>query len=282
MKIILGKTAGFCYGVKRAINEAKIELENEKDIYCLGEIVHNESVVKELEENGMIFINNIDDAKGKVIIRAHGASKEIYEQVHKKNIEVKDLTCPKVLKTHEIGEKYSKRDYFIILIGIKDHPESIGTLSFCGKNAILIQEKEDLDEAIKQIENSGLDKILIMAQTTYNLEKFDLISKKLREMLSGKNIEVKKTICEATEIRQRETREICEKVDAMIIVGDKKSSNTNKLYDISKEKCEDVFFIQNASELEKEALHKFNIIGIMAGASTPRKDIEEVIRKMEE
>lgn len=282
MKIILGETAGFCYGVKRAINEARAELEKEKNIYCLGEIVHNKSVVKELEENGMIFINDISKANGKTIIRAHGTSKETYEQLHKKNIEIKDLTCPKVLKTHDIGNEYYNKNYFIVLIGIKNHPESIGTLSFCGKNSALIQELEDINETIQKIEKSELDNILIMAQTTYNSEKFDYIVKNLQEILTGKNIEIKKTICEATEIRQKETREICKKVDAMIIVGDKKSSNTNKLYDISKENCKIVFFIQNSSELKKEYLQNLNTIGIMAGASTPKEDIEEVIRKMEE
>ena len=239
-------------------------------------------MVEDLEKNGMIFVKDINQVSEKMIIRAHGASKDIYNKLKEKNIKIKDLTCPNVLKTHEVAEKYSSKNYFVILIGIKDHPESIGTLSFCGKNAMLIQEEEDIEESLKKIVRSKINNVLIMAQTTYNSKKFDNIAKKLQEKLKNRNVEIKKTICGATEIRQKETIEISKTVDSMIIVGDKKSSNTNKLYDISKEKCKNVFFIQNADELNKDDFGRFNKIGIMAGASTPKKDIEEVIKKLEE
>lgn len=280
MEIILGKTAGFCYGVKRAVDWAKEDIKVNENIYCLGELVHNESVIKDLKEKGIKFIDNIEEAKEKIIIRAHGVSKNIYEKLKQKGIEVKDLTCPNVLKTHTIAEKYSKKDYFIILIGIKNHPEALATISFCGNQSFLIQEKEEVQEALEKIKKSNANNILIMAQTTYNSKKFDDIAEIFKSNLKNKNVEIQKTICNATEVRQKETIEIAQKVEAMIIVGDKKSSNTNKLYDISKENCKKVVFVQNAEELNLEDLDEVQKIGIMAGASTPKEDIEEIIIKI--
>lgn len=276
MKIILGKTAGFCYGVKRAVDGAMTETDNNKNIYCLGEIVHNKSVIKELEQKGVEFIDDINQAKEKVIIRAHGVPKEVYEKAKNSKIEIIDFTCPHVLKIHKIAEEYSSKGYFIILLGKKTHPEVIGIESFCGKNKIVIQDEDEVQIAIKTIENSGIPNIVIIAQTTYNSKKFDKIVNEIKENID-KNIKIEKTICPATETRQKETEEISKKVDVMIIIGDKKSSNTNKLYDIACSNCKKVMFIQNRNELNFEEIKNSNKIGIMAGASTPNKDIEEVI-----
>lgn len=280
MEIILGKTAGFCYGVKRAIEEAEKEIEKNEKIYCLGEIVHNKSVIKELEEKGLIFIKNVQEANGKTIIRAHGAPKSIYKELEQKQIPIKDLTCPNVFKTHEIAEEYNKKNYFIILVGIQNHPEAIGTLSFCGEKCSLVQEKEEIPQLIEKINESKSDNILIMAQTTFNSKKFDEISKIFQDKLSHKNLVIKKTICMATELRQEETIKLSKIVDCMLIIGDKKSSNTNKLYDISIENCKNVLFIQNEQELDINKLKNMNKIGIMAGASTPKADIEQIIKKI--
>lgn len=280
MEIILGKTAGFCYGVKRAVDEAKKEAEINTNIYCLGELVHNKNIIKDLEEKGIKFTNNIDEVQKRVIIRAHGASKDIYNQLEKRNVEIKDLTCPNVLKTHTIAEQYRDDNYFIILIGIKNHAEAIGTLSFCGKDSFLLQEKEDIKECLENIKKSKLNKILIMAQTTYNSKKFDDIVNILENELKNKEIKIQKTICGATEVRQKETIEIAKNVDIMVIVGDKKSSNTNKLYDISKEICKRVIFVQNEGEIHLRDFSENDKIGIMAGASTPKEDIEKVIEKI--
>lgn len=280
MEIILGKTAGFCYGVKRAVDEAKKEAEANEKTYCLGELVHNKNIIKNLQEKGVKFTNDIDEVKERVIIRAHGASKDIYNQLEKRNIEVKDLTCPNVLKTHEIAEEYSNNNYFIILIGIKNHAEAIGTLSFCGENSFLLQEKEDIKECLGKIKNTKLNKILIMAQTTYNSKKFDEIVNDLKNELKNKEVKIQKTICGATEVRQKETIEIAKNVDIMVIVGDKKSSNTNKLYDISKEICKKAIFVQNEDEIDLQNFAENDKIGIMAGASTPKEDIEKVIMKI--
>ena len=131
MEIIIGKTAGFCFGVKNAVENTMKELEKKEETYCLGELVHNKQVTEELILKGAKFIDDIYEAKNKVIIRAHGVTKEIYENAEKLNLRIKDLTCPKVLKIHSIAEEYSNKDYFIFLIGQKEHPETIGTASFC-------------------------------------------------------------------------------------------------------------------------------------------------------
>lgn len=281
MGIILGKSAGFCYGVKNAVDKAKDAIKENEEIYCLGEIVHNKTVIEELEKKGLKFTDKIEDVKNKAIIRAHGESEETYNKLKEKGISILDYTCPKVTKTHEIANDYNKKGYFVVLIGIKNHPEAIGTISYAGKNSYLLQDKNQYEELIEEINKSKLNKVLIMAQTTYNSKKFDEMVIDLKELINGKEIEVQKTICGATEIRQKETIQIAKKVDVMIIIGDKKSSNTNKLYDISKENCKKAIFVQNYKELNLEEIKETNVIGIMAGASTPQEDIDEVIKKIE-
>ena len=281
MEIILGNSAGFCYGVKNAVDNAKEAIKNNEEIYCLGEIVHNKTVIEDLEKNGLKITDKIEDVKNKAIIRAHGESEETYNKLKEKGVSILDYTCPKVTKTHEIAKNYNRKGYFVILIGIKKHPEAIGTLSYAGKSSYLLQDKNQYEELIEKINNSKLNKVLIMAQTTYNSKKFDEMVEDLKGLIKGKEVEVQKTICGATEIRQKETIEIAKNVDVMIIIGDKKSSNTNKLYDISKENCKKAIFVQNCKELIFEELNQTDVIGIMAGASTPKEDIDEVIKKIE-
>ena len=175
MKIEIGKTAGFCYGVKRAVEETKKELDKNKKIDCLGELVHNKQVIEKLEKAGMNIIDEIEQATNNVIIRAHGVPKETMEKAKTKNIEIIDLTCPKVLKIHEIAEKYAKQGYYIFLLGSKKHPENIGTISYCGKNSSIIENEEEALKELEKFEKSGLKKLLVISQTTYSLEKFYII-----------------------------------------------------------------------------------------------------------
>ena len=239
MEVVLGKTAGFCYGVKNAVEGAKKELENAKEkVYCLGEIVHNKQVVDELKKNGMVFIENIENANGKTIIRAHGVKKEVYDVAKKNNIELKDYTCPNVLKIHEIAEEYANDGYYIFLCGSKVHPENIGTISFCGENVSVIETEDDIDDAIEELKKSGIEKLLLILQTTFSVEKFRKIEKILKVKLpSNINFKIKNTICRATELRQKETNDISKDVDYMIIIGGKNSSNTRKLFEIGKQNC---------------------------------------------
>lgn len=282
MEILVGKTAGFCYGVKRAVDGAKSEIkETKKQIYCLGEIVHNKQVIEELEKEGITFVENIENAKGKMIIRAHGVPDEIYKEAKQRKIELKDYTCPNVLKIHKIVEEYSKKGYYVFLCGSKKHPENIGTISYCKDNSYIIEKEDDTLKALEQLEKTGIKKLLVISQTTYSLEKFYIIEEIIKNELP-RNIElvVKNTICRATELRQKETEEISKKVDSMIIIGGKNSSNTKKLYEIALKNCKNTICIETKDELEKELYKDSETIGIMAGASTPQKSIDEVVNTL--
>lgn len=278
MEIILGKSAGFCGGIIAAVTNAEKELKNTSKLYCLGELTHNKEVLTDLESKGLVIIDNIKEAHKKVLFRAHGVTKEIYEEAKKLNIDVIDSTCKKVLAIHELAESYAKDDYYIILIGEKEHPEVIGTFSFCGNFKSKINDINDIDIAIEDIKKSQLEKVLIIAQTTFNSHEFDEIINIIKAKINSKiTLEIKKTICDATETRQKETKELASKVDYMIIIGGKKSSNSNKLFEISKEYCKNAIMIETYHELDRSYIRNYNKIGIMAGASTPRKSIDEVI-----
>ena len=283
-KIIVGKTAGFCYGVKRAVEEAENEIKNSKEhIYCLGEIIHNKQVIENLTKQGIIFIEDINEAKGKTILRAHGVPKEIYEKARQKNIEVKDYTCPNVLKIHKIAEEYANEGYYIILTGAEKHPEVIGIKSYCGKNFSLIEKEDDVYKTIENFEKSQIKKLLIISQTTYSVDKFENITKIIKEKISKNvDLEIKNTICLATETRQKETEKLSKQVELMIIIGGKNSSNTKKLYEIAKQNCFNSISVENGKEAE-ETLKNMDLsiiekVGIMAGASTPKESIDEVIK----
>ena len=285
MEIQVGKTSGFCFGVRNAVDKTNeiLKKEQNKKIYCLGELVHNKTIVNQLKKDGLIFIDTIEQAEDTTIIRAHGVEKKVYEIAKKKNIDLIDLTCPSVLRIHKIAEEYALENYYIFLIGKKEHPEIIGTYSFCGENASIISEIEDVDNAINNLKKSNLNKLLIIVQTTYSTKVFDEIVKEIQEKIPQNiSIEVKNTICRATELRQEETKKISKEVDLMIIIGGKNSSNTNKLYEIAQKECKNTIFIENSEELDKEKILKFEKIGIMAGASTPQKSIDEVIKLLEQ
>lgn len=281
MEIIVAKTAGFCYGVKRAVEGAQKDVEEKKELYCLGELVHNKQVIEKLEQKGLKFIDNIEDANGITIIRAHGVPQQVYDKAKEKQIELIDYTCPNVLKIHKIVEEYSKDGYYICLCGSKKHPENIGTISYCNTASSIIESVEEIDETIQKINDLKIKKVLLTSQTTYSLEKFYQIEKQLQEKLDDDvELVVKNTICKATELRQKETEEIAKKVECMIVIGGKNSSNTKKLYQIAEQNCDCNFYIETAKELDLKQVGRFNKIGIVAGASTPKQNIEEVIEML--
>jgi len=280
MEIIIGKTAGFCFGVKNAVTKAKDELEKSEKAYCLGELVHNNQVTEELIANGMTFVNSIDEAKNKVIIRAHGVPQNVYSKAKELGIELVDLTCPKVIHIHKIAEEYAKKGYYIFLIGKKEHPEIVGTISFCGDFSFIIEKEEDIEKAIEDFYNQNKEKALIIAQTTYSLEKFNEIAEKIKKQIKVKEVEIKNTICNATKQRQEEVIELSKRVKTMVIIGSKASSNSNKLYEIAKKHCKRVIFIEKEEELNMNDIKGLESVGIMAGASTPQKSIDEVVEKI--
>ena len=278
MNIVIGKTSGFCNGVSNTVKKAEEAISNEK-VYCLGEIVHNERVINDLEKNGMITITNIEEVpnNSKVIIRAHGELKSTYERANEKGIEILDLTCGKI---KAIRVKISKKlaDHYIIIIGKKNHPESLGVLSFSGDNSSIVEEKKDVDMIKEKINSSNMNKIYVVSQTTYNSDKFDEIVSYINENIN-KEIVIDKTICDATSKRQNETKELSKNVDTMIIVGGKKSSNTKELEIIAKEYCNNVILVQDKNDINSSMIIGNNI-GIMAGASTPNIVVEEIVNKL--
>lgn len=282
MEIIIGKTAGFCYGVKRAVEGSIEEIKKQKgQIYCLGELVHNNEVIRDLEKQGLKFIENIEevkDNKARVIVRAHGIEKEIYQKAKEKGIELVDYTCPNVLKIHKIAEEYQKKGYYIFLVGVTGHPETIGTISYCGKNMNLIVQEDDIENAIKDLEKSEIKNLLVLVQTTYSVHKFEKIVEIIKSQLKEDiQMVIKNTICLTSEQRQKETEEISKKVYNMVIIGGKHSSNTKKLYEVAQENCKNTILIETKNELTKEIINNSKEIGIMAGASTPQKSIEEIV-----
>ena len=282
MKVIKAKSAGFCFGVKRAVDTVYKQVEENQNlpIYTYGPIIHNEEVVKDLEQKGVIVLRSEEELdtleRGTVIIRSHGVAKDVYDRLESKKIQIVDATCPFVKKIHNIVQKHSEMGENIIIIGNPEHPEVQGIKGWAGDHVEVFQTKEEA-------ENYSCEqgkKICIVAQTTFNYNKF----KELVEIIDekGYNITIKNTICNATEERQTEARDIAQKVDAMIVIGDKSSSNTRKLYEICKGECENTFYIQTLKDLDLKSLNLVNSIGITAGASTPNNIIEEVYTNVRE
>lgn len=275
MKIIIADNAGFCFGVKRAM-EMSMEIlnKNNASIHSLGPLIHNRQAVDKLNKLGLKVANSIDEIKnGKVIVRSHGIPYEIYEKISKRDLELIDCTCPYVKSIHKKVNEYWKKGYKIAIIGDKDHPEVIGINGWCNNEGIVINAE---DEA-KNLPN--LNKICIVSQTTNTLDKFNTLSKIVSQKSS--NVEIFNTICNATNLRQSSCKEVAKKVEAMIVIGGYHSSNTNKLVEISKKYCQNVYHIETVNNLSFKELSKYETIGLTAGASTPDWIIKEVIKKME-
>ena len=279
MEIILNKLNGFCAGSSNTIKQANDILDKyDENIYCLGEILHNERVISSLENKGMITISSIDEVPdgAKLIFRAHGETKENYLKVKNKNIMLFDFTCPKVKKIHDKVLLNSK-DSFIIIIGKKTHPEVVGTNSFAGDNSYVIENDSDIDDCFNKVIESNLNNIYICSQTTYSSEKFNEITDFIQSKYNNYTYIIDNTTCPATKNRQDETSRLSDTVDAMIVIGGKHSSNTLELANIAREKLEKVFLVQDISDLEDINLSNINKLGISSGASTPNEVTNEII-----
>lgn len=279
MEIIIGEKSGFCTGVLYTVKKAQELIDNSKEkIYCLGEIVHNERVISDLKEKGMVFVDDIQDVpdNSMVIFRAHGEKKEIYEIAKEKGLKIEDLTCGKIrIIRNKILEK--KESGFIVIIGKKEHPETIGTFSYCEECGFVVENEGDILALCEKVKEQNKRKIYINSQTTFNLEKFDFLSELIKTNLADYEVEIDNTICRATADRQNETRELSKRVDKMIIIGGKNSSNTKELANVAKENCKEVFLISSSEELNVEDFVDCTSIGIMGGASTPEELVEEVV-----
>lgn len=276
MEVKLAKTAGFCFGVKRAVDTVYKEAEkNNETIYTFGPIIHNEQVVEDLEKNGVFVVNTTTELKAlkpgtTVIVRSHGVGKSIYDLMDECGLNIVDATCPFVKKIHRIVERESKAGKRIIIIGNDKHPEVEGIKGWvCGKATVI----ETFDEA-KAFTAEKNEQLCIVSQTTFNYNKFQDLVEIIRE--KGYDVESINTICNATEERQTEAKLIAGTVDSMIVIGGSHSSNTQKLFEICKKECEDTYYIQTLDDLDMESLKGKEIVGITAGASTPNNIIEEV------
>ncbi len=280
MNVTLAKSAGFCFGVKRAVNMVYDEIEkSEQPIYTYGPIIHNDEVVKDFKEKGVTVISDLEELKdlpkGKVIIRSHGISRTEYEKIENSGFEVVDATCPFVRKIHRLVDEHSSNGEHIVIIGNASHPEVIGIKGWVNTEAVTVLDSKE--EAEDLLADYG-KKLCIVSQTTFNYNKFqdlvEIVQKK------GYDIIVLNTICNATEERQTEARQIAKEVDAMIIIGDKHSSNTQKLFEICNTECENTYYIQTSKDMDYSLLKSINNVGITAGASTPNNIIEEVSKNV--
>ena len=280
MKVKVAETAGFCFGVKRAVDKVyQLIEESTHPIYTLGPIIHNEEVVSDLTAKGVQVIEEKDLTaltEGTVVIRSHGVGKAVYQELEQNHLDYVDVTCPFVLKIHRIVEKQSQAGKHIVIFGNPDHPEVKGICGWCQGSYTVLKNREDTD---KFIPPAGKD-ICVVSQTTFNYNKF----KELVEILCKKryynnvlNISnILNTICNATEERQKEAKNIAGEVDTMLVIGGRHSSNTQKLFEICKEECGNTYYIQTPVDLDSEMFQCSSYVGITAGASTPKKIIEEV------
>lgn len=277
MNVELAKTAGFCFGVKRAVDTVyqQIEQYRGEKIFTYGPIIHNEEVIRDLRSHGVEVLNDEEELKTAdadvVVIRSHGVAKYIYDILEERGITCVDATCPFVKKIHKIVAEKSAEGSYIVIVGNGEHPEVQGIRGWAGEQVTVVQTQEDAE----RFELPDKDqKVCIVAQTTFNYNKF----KELVEIISKKryDIVVLNTICNATKERQTEARQIAARVDAMVVIGDKRSSNTQKLFEICKEECLNTYYIQTLDDLDINQLRSVESVGITAGASTPNKIIEEV------
>lgn len=273
MEVTLAKTAGFCFGVKRAVQMVYDEIEH-GNVFTYGPIIHNEEVVRDLERRGVSVIDRLDDPRLKpgvsVVVRSHGISRAEYEALEGTGVRIVDATCPFVKKIHKIVREQGQEGRSIVIIGNDHHPEVEAIKGWCTSPVTVI---ESIDEADK-FSASQCENLCIVSQTTFNYNKF----KDLVEIISKKGYDIRclNTICNATEERQTEARRIAAEADAMIVIGGRHSSNTQKLFEICRNECENTYYIQTLDDLDLTKVKSMGNVGITAGASTPNNIIEEV------
>ncbi len=275
MEVVVAKTAGFCFGVERAVRKVYEQIETGRPpIFTLGPIIHNEEVVRDLEGRGVRVLPDEESLKdlkeGTVIIRSHGVGRAVYDRIKARGLSVVDATCPFVKKIHRVVQEQNGLGRRVIIIGDKDHPEVQGIRGWGDEKTLVVKDEAEMAD----LPDLTGEKLCIVSQTTFNYNKFQDLVEKFSE--KGYDIFVLNTICNATQERQVEAGRIASQVDAMIVVGGKSSSNTRKLYEICRKECKNTYYIQTLGDLDPESVSSVRSVGITAGASTPKNIIEEV------
>lgn len=279
----VAETAGFCFGVKRAVDIAEKNLAmHEKKIYMLGPIIHNTPLIQKMEREGAVVISDLSQVQQRdnacVLIRAHGLPKRGYEEIEQAGLSYIDATCPFVKKIHQIVEEHYQKGETIIIIGERRHPEVVGINGWCENKALIAADGEELQQILEKYDNLAQKQLCIVAQTTINRENFenclDILNKQCTNAVKFD------TICNATNERQKEATKLARESDAMIVIGSRESSNTRKLVEVCKKYCPRVCHIETAQELDKRVVSDAEIIGLTAGASTPAFIIKEVVNTM--
>ncbi len=274
MEIVLAKSAGFCFGVKRATQMAFDATQTHAQIHSLGPLIHSPQVVERLEQQGLRVCKEVAEIPGgAVVVRSHGITSEEQQQLAAQALEVVDATCPFVKKAQEYASHLSEAGYLLVLVGEADHPEVQGIYSYAEGEAIVVASAAEA----RSLPNSR--KIGIVAQTTQSIEN-------LREIVSvcldkAKELRVYNTICDATTVRQDEARKIAAGVDLMLVIGGYNSANTTRLATLCEEQQPCTFHIETAEQLEPDWFANIGTVGITAGASTPRWIIDEVLERLE-
>ena len=278
-KIFVAKTAGFCFGVDRAIKIVYNKLDNQsKSVVTLGPIIHNQSVVNDLEKKGVVAVDDINEAKDcVVVIRSHGVPKSTYDALKNVGAEIIDATCPFVSRIHAICLEHSSNGYRMLIAGNKTHPEVIGIEGHCANGAYVFSNEKELSEVLKEF--SLNEKIAVVSQTTFNESEWEKLKSIILSIFPQSKIF--DTICSATSKRQTDARELSKKADMMLIVGGRHSSNTLKLKEVCSENCK-TYLVEDAKELYDLDFSGVKFLGISAGASTPAYIIKEVERTMTE
>ncbi len=275
MEVVVAKTAGFCFGVERAVRKVYEQIETGRPpIFTLGPIIHNEEVVRDLEGRGVRVLPDEESLKdlkeGTVIIRSHGVGRAVYDRIKARGLSVVDATCPFVKKIHRVVQEQNGLGRRVIIIGDKDHPEVQGIRGWGDEKTLVVKDEAEMAD----LPDLTGEKLCIVSQTTFNYNKFQDLVEKFSE--KGYDIFVLNTICNATQERQVEAGRIASQVDAMIVVGGKSSSNTRKLYEICRKECKNTYYIQTVGDFDPESVSSVRSVGITAGASTPNYIIEEV------
>lgn len=276
MEIIVAPTAGFCFGVQRAVKLA-FEQQYKKNTYTLGPIIHNETVIESLTQKGIPPVGDIHEMSiDTLIIRSHGVGKNIYDWADKEGVSLVDATCPYVKKIHRIVQQHFQKGELILLIGDEKHPEIIGINGWAENNCIIIKDVE----ALKEKDLDKKDKYLVVSQTTYKHEQVQQIISYLEQ--NNYQFEFVNTICNATRERQDDAARLAQKADAMIIIGSPLSANTKKLFEIAKSFCKNSYCVRTKEDLKKEMIYNIHLLGITAGASTPPEVIESIIQTLQQ